>query len=59
LKELEGTLQQVHARLDANDPLMYELIATLNEIGSAARSIRDLADALEEHPESLVRGKTQ
>jgi paraquat-inducible protein B len=59
LKELEGTLQLVHKRLEENDPLMYELLTALHEIGSAARSIRNLADAIEEHPESLVRGKTE
>lgn len=58
LTEFEETLQLLNERLDANDPLMHELIAALREIGSAARSVRDLADALEEHPESLVRGKT-
>jgi len=57
LTEFEETLQLLQERLEANDPLMHELVAALREIGSAARSVRDLADALEEHPESLVRGK--
>ncbi len=57
LTEFEATLQLLQERLEANDPLMHELVVTLREIGSAARSVRDLADALEEHPESLVRGK--
>jgi len=59
LAELENTLQLVRQHLEANDPLMYELLGSLHEIASAARSVRDLADALEEHPESLFRGKTQ
>lgn len=59
LRELEDTLQLIHTRLEMNDPLMHELLSALDEIGNAARSVRDLADALEEHPESLVRGKTQ
>ncbi len=57
LTEFEETLQLLQERLDANEPLMHELTAALREIGSAARSVRDLADVLEEHPESLVRGK--
>ena len=57
LSEFEETLQQLQERLDGNGPLMHELVAALREIGSAARSVRDLADALEEHPESLLRGK--
>jgi len=59
LAELENTLKKVHQHLEANDPLMYELLGALHEIASAARSVRDLADTLEEHPESLVRGKAK
>ncbi len=57
LTEVEKTLQLIQERLDANDPLTHELLVALREIGGAARSVRDLADALEEHPESLIRGK--
>lgn len=57
LTELENTLHLVHTHLEANDPLMHELLAALHEISSAARSVRDLADALEAQPEALVRGK--
>ena len=35
----------------------YNLDATLSELASAARSIRLLADYLEQYPEALVRGK--
>lgn len=59
LTELESTLKLLHEHMESNDPLMYELVTALHEIGDAARSVRDLADALEEHPESLIRGKTQ
>ena len=58
LTEFEQTLQLLQERLDANEPLMHELTAALREIGDAAQSVRDLADALEEHPESLLRGKS-
>lgn len=34
-----------------------ELDSTLQEVTRAARSVRVLADYLERHPESLVRGK--
>jgi phospholipid/cholesterol/gamma-HCH transport system substrate-binding protein len=59
LIEFESTLQLLHSHMESGNPLMYELITALHEVGSAARSVRDLADALEEHPESLVRGKNQ
>jgi len=58
LAELESTLKLAHQHLEANNPLMYELQTALREIGNAAGSIRDLADALEEHPEAIVRGKS-
>ena len=38
-------------------PLRLELIKTLNEFASAARSFRVLAEYLENHPEALIRGK--
>jgi paraquat-inducible protein B len=57
LAELETTLQLVHRHLEANDPLMREFLSALHEISSAARSVRDLADALEEQPEAILRGK--
>jgi len=57
LGQIEKTLQTAQARLDPGDPLTIELLGALREIGSAARSVRDLADAIEEQPESLLRGK--
>ena len=36
-----------------------DLARTLAELKDAARSIRVLADYLERHPESLIRGKPQ
>ena len=57
LIELENTLQLAQKRLSRDDPLTYELLSALREVGSAARSMRAFADYLEEHPESLIKGK--
>lgn len=57
LTEFGKTSQLLQKRLNERDPLTVELIATLRQIRSAARSARDLAEALEERPESLIRGK--
>ncbi len=57
LTEFEKTSQLLRKRLSEKDPLTVELIATLRQLSSAARSARDLAETLEEQPESLVRGK--
>lgn len=57
LGEFEKTLQLAQRRLSPDDRLMHELVAALHEVSSAARSVRGLADTLDEHPESLVSGK--
>jgi paraquat-inducible protein B len=55
--ELQATLQLIQTRLDQDDALMREILATLQELGRTSRSVRKLADYLEAHPESLIRGK--
>lgn len=57
LTDLGDTLQLAQKRMSADDVLMYELLAAIREMRSAAQSVRDLADALEEHPEAIIRGK--
>jgi len=42
---------------DPNSPAAVNLNSTLKELSAAARSIRVLADYLEQHPEALVKGK--
>jgi paraquat-inducible protein B len=44
--------------LGKNAPVIPELRDALKEITLAAKSLRDLMDYLERHPESLIRGKT-
>jgi len=51
LKDTDGTL------LGKNAPIQAELRDALQEVARAARSLRDLTDYLERHPESLIRGK--
>ena len=52
LKSTDATL------VGANAPAQQEIRDALQEIVRAARSVRVLADYLERHPESLIRGKT-
>jgi paraquat-inducible protein B len=40
-------------------PLPVEASEAMREIGRAAQSFRVLADYLERHPESLIRGKKE
>jgi paraquat-inducible protein B len=61
---LEGTIRQADKTLVSADTLIgpqsqvrYELTQALAELKDALRSIRVLADYLEQHPEALVHGK--
>lgn len=71
IAELDRTLVSARSTLDNADRLVgnadrmvepssvlgTELAATLQELSRAARSLRVLTDYLEQHPESLIRGK--
>ncbi len=54
---LNKTMTAARGALSEDSPLIVELEGTLKEIAAASRSLRQLADYLEEHPESLIRGK--
>jgi len=65
LEELRNAVVQARTTLTAiertasEDSLLQTRLATaLDEFARAARTVRSLADYLERHPESLLRGKT-
>jgi paraquat-inducible protein B len=56
----DAVLKNTDASLLGKDaPMQQELRDTLQELTKAARSLRILMDYLEQHPESLLRGKTE
>ncbi len=57
LKLAEKTFNTADGALREDSQLMYSLQDALNEVAGAARSVRNLADTLEQHPEALLRGK--
>jgi phospholipid/cholesterol/gamma-HCH transport system substrate-binding protein len=57
LEGAQGTLQGVDGALNGDLPLGHQLKQTLQELATAARSLRALADSLERNPESLLTGK--
>jgi paraquat-inducible protein B len=60
LSHTEKTLKAAQAALentDPNSPMMVDLATLAKEMSGAARSLRILADYLEEHPEALIQGK--
>ena len=54
---LDKTMSTARGVISADAPLIVELENTLKEIAAASRSLRQLADYLEQHPETLLRGK--
>jgi paraquat-inducible protein B len=54
---LNNTLESARGVMSEDAPLIVELENTLQEISAAARSIRQLANSLEQRPESLIQGK--
>jgi paraquat-inducible protein B len=57
LKSAQTTLDNANRYVEPESAQGQELDSSLQEVGSAARSVRVLADYLERHPEALLRGK--
>jgi len=55
--QLTATLKTVQSTLEQSDPLLGKTSAAMDEVSNSARALRRLADYLEQHPESLLRGK--
>jgi len=60
LKSAEQTMNQAEKSLGTfskDSRLVYELNRTLRELSAASRSIKNLSEYLERHPEALVKGR--
>jgi paraquat-inducible protein B len=57
LTAAQGTLGNTSNLTASNSAQVQQLDGTLQEVSRAARSVRVLADYLERHPETLIRGK--
>ncbi len=51
------TMSKASGLLSEDSPVMVDLQNALNEISAMSRSIRHLANYLDQHPEALIRGK--
>ena len=58
LKGAEGTLKSAEGTLSAVSPLQADLQQTLSELNRTLTAVRALAEMLQQHPESLIRGKS-
>lgn len=60
LREARSTLDAANRSLASPDaPMQQDLHRTLLEVERAVRSLRDLSDYLQRHPESLLRGRRE
>lgn len=57
LKAARKSLGEVEKLLSENSPMSGNVERTLRELNSAAKSLRALADYLQSHPSSVIRGK--
>ncbi|PVV14298.1 MAG: hypothetical protein B6D77_03490 [gamma proteobacterium symbiont of Ctena orbiculata] len=64
MKNGEATISQIgevassaDKLLSQESPILTEMTVTLRELGAAARSIKNMSEYLERHPEALLRGK--
>ncbi len=57
LSGVDKTLTSARGVMSPDAPLVVDMENTLKELSAVSRSVRELADYMEEHPESLIRGK--
>ncbi len=58
LLKMQSTLTSVESAGNQFTPVSRDLTTTLKELNKAARSFRVLMEYLEQHPESLIQGKS-
>jgi paraquat-inducible protein B len=57
LDQADTTLKSIENIADEGSELRHEISATLREISAASRSMRVLADFIEQHPDAILRGR--
>ncbi len=57
LAQLRGAVQEIRVLLAPESSLRYELSLALDQISEAARSISELAEFLQRHPNALITGR--
>jgi len=56
-EEAESLLVEAQKLISENSKLRQEIITTLESVSDASRSVEELSDYLQRHPESLITGK--
>ncbi|MPW44984.1 PqiB family protein [Acinetobacter guerrae] len=58
LNDVRGTLRSTESILSSDAPMQRDVRRALQQMTRAAASLELMADYIEQHPESLIRGKT-
>lgn len=56
---MQATLKKINLNLDPQSDVRSDLFLLIEDLQKTSRSLRHLTDYLEEHPESLLRGKNK
>ncbi len=59
LQQTSATLKGASAMISENSAISVEMRRMFQEVSTAARSVRLMADYLERHPEALLKGKSR
>lgn len=59
VQRLSGTLGSINQGYGAESTFKRDLTRLMSQVDDTLRSVRVLTDYLEQHPEALIRGKTQ
>lgn len=57
LTKIDGTVVELKGMLEADSPFNYDMARTMNELEAAARSIRELANSLDQNPSQVIFGR--
>ena len=57
LEDIQGLVEGLDRSVAENSELPYHFTKAMEELSAAARSVRVLADYLEQNPDALLRGK--
>ena len=57
LEQVDTTLKSIENLAEEGTQLRYEVSTALREVGAASRSVRILADFIEQHPDAILRGR--
>jgi paraquat-inducible protein B len=59
LKQVTLALEDIRKLTGENSPIYYEINKAFEDLSATARTISNLADYIQQHPETLIRGKKQ